>query len=131
MVLNLLGAGVAGLAAYSSFSFYAPIKHTITVSGLLRKAQQSTVAPDDLVVIEDTVHCEDLHYYEPAETLFTACEDDPLRRFSWFPPLANFGLAPGGKDRASIHVVDPKVGFPCAYCDAQAVHRPNGFSLNA
>jgi hypothetical protein len=64
----------------------------------------------EIIAIPDTVHCEDLHYYAPSGTLFTACEDNADTRFKWFPGLANFDdpeLA--SKSRGSIHVIDPKV----------------------
>lgn len=64
------------------------------------------------VVIEDTVHCEDVHHYRPANLLFTACEDEIKTRFDWFPGLGHLEAHAAGQ--GSIHVVDPKVSFcPC------------------
>lgn len=61
------------------------------------------------VYIEDTVHCEDVHHYRPANLLFAACEDSKSTRFDWFPPLGH--LTPRPEARGSIHVVDPKVSL--------------------
>ncbi|KAJ5110777.1 hypothetical protein N7532_001312 [Penicillium argentinense] len=57
------------------------------------------------IVIQDTVHCEDVHHYRPANLLFTACEDDKTVRFDWFPGLGHLKLH---SSQGSIHVVDPK-----------------------
>ena len=61
------------------------------------------------IYIEDTVHCEDVHHYQPANLLFAACEDAKSTRFDWFPPLGH--LTPRPEARGSIHVVDPKVSL--------------------
>ncbi|KAJ4302034.1 hypothetical protein N0V88_002167 [Collariella sp. IMI 366227] len=101
--LSLLGA----LLGYLLYSL-APYR-TLTVLGALRKYPDGMVAKDEVIVIPDTVHCEDLHYHASSGTLFTACEDNSETRFKWFPPLANFDdpeLA--GKARGSIHVIDPR-----------------------
>ncbi|KAF3761621.1 serum paraoxonase/arylesterase family protein [Cryphonectria parasitica EP155] len=64
---------------------------------------------EDLVRIGDTTHCEDLHYYAPANILFTACEDVSATRFKWFPPLAFFDDASvAWNARGSIHIIDPE-----------------------
>lgn len=59
------------------------------------------------IVIEDTIHCEDVHHYRPANLLFTACEDSKATRFDWFPGLGH--LKPDAAGKGSIHVVDPQV----------------------
>ncbi|KAG9950671.1 calcium-dependent phosphotriesterase, partial [Aureobasidium melanogenum] len=98
---------VAALAAISAY-IVPPIRHELTVLGVGRAIPQSTIAnAADYVKIEDTTHCEDLHYYEPANLLFTACEDNPKLRFDWFPPLGNFD-PPAGVAQGSIHVIDPE-----------------------
>ncbi|KAJ5885284.1 hypothetical protein N7495_009794 [Penicillium taxi] len=56
--------------------------------------------------IKDTVHCEDVHHYHPANLLFTACEDSKDTRLGWFPAVGH--LKPQMPARGSIHVVDPK-----------------------
>ncbi|KAJ5198369.1 uncharacterized protein N7498_007486 [Penicillium cinerascens] len=58
------------------------------------------------IFIEDTIHCEDVHHYRPANLLFAACEDSKSTRFDWFPPLGH--LTPQPEARGSIHVVNPK-----------------------
>ncbi|KAJ5594512.1 uncharacterized protein N7459_000720 [Penicillium hispanicum] len=55
--------------------------------------------------IEDTLYCEDVHHYRPANLLFTACEDSKVTRFEWFPGLGHLNPQ---SSRGSIHVVDPK-----------------------
>ncbi|KAI5204712.1 serum paraoxonase/arylesterase family protein [Aureobasidium subglaciale] len=99
-------ASIAALAALSTY-IIPPIRHELKVVGVGRAAIISTIAnAADYVKIEDTTHCEDLHYYAPANLLFTACEDRHTR-FSWFPPLGSFEPPVDGT-QGSIHVVDPK-----------------------
>jgi hypothetical protein len=102
-------ASVAALAALSSY--IAPsIRHELKVLGVGRSVPVSTIANAvDYVTIDDTTHCEDLHYYAPANLLFTACEDR-YTRFGWFPPLGNFE-PPRESTQGSFHVVDPEVCF--------------------
>jgi hypothetical protein len=96
-------ASVAALAALSSY-ITPSIRHELKVLGVGRTVPVSTI---DYVKIQDTIHCEDLHYYAPANLLFTACEDR-YTRFGWFPPLGNFEPPKGGV-QGSFHVVDPEV----------------------
>lgn len=99
---------IALLALLGSY-LYPSIKLRLTVLGVFRNPTVlTTLQEGDLVKIEDTVQCEDLHYYEPAKLLFTACQDSPAGRFMWFPPLATFDTPLF--TQGSIHVVDPKVG---------------------
>ncbi|KAJ5162410.1 hypothetical protein N7492_007802 [Penicillium capsulatum] len=58
------------------------------------------------VLIADTVHCEDVHHYRPANLIFTACEDTKATRFDWFPGLGH--LTPPAVARGSLHIIDPK-----------------------
>lgn len=90
---------------------YGPVSHYLTVVGAWRHPSRMVFATDsDLVKIKDTIVCEDLHLYHPTNTLFTACEDDPHRRFGWFPPLGNFERPPQTtEDGGSIHIIDPEV----------------------
>lgn len=87
----------------------------VTVLGVLRKPDNTLVANSaDIVTIEDTTHCEDLHYHAPSNSLFTACEDSVDTRFVWFPPLGTFDdPAVGQGSRGSIHVIDPQVRLRC------------------
>ncbi|KAK0652822.1 hypothetical protein B0T16DRAFT_106001 [Cercophora newfieldiana] len=97
------------LLAYAAYVLGPPLHRRLTVLGVLRHAPLSTLSADEIVVIQDTTHCEDVHYYAPSGTLFAACEDDPKTRFGWFPPLATFDDPELGKrGRGSIHVIDPK-----------------------
>ncbi|EFX02960.1 serum paraoxonase arylesterase family protein [Grosmannia clavigera kw1407] len=88
-----------------------PASHTLTALGFWRQPSRSLLADDqtDLIVIADTVNCEDLHYHAASQSLFTACEDTVETRFSWFPPLAIFD-DPSVLEttRGSLHVIDPE-----------------------
>lgn len=105
---GLITAALAGLAAY----MYGPATHgVLTKFGTFRELRSSPLAsPEDLVTIKDTTHCEDIHYYPPAHTLFSACEDVSATRFKWFPSLTVYedpSLAWNSK--GSLHTIDPEV----------------------
>lgn len=100
-------AGLTGLAAF----LYGPTTHRfLSKIGTFRELSSTPLSnPDDLVVLRDTTHCEDVHYYAPAHTLFTACEDVNETRFKWFPPLGAFGDASvAWNSKGSIHIIDPE-----------------------
>ena len=104
--LSLIGAALS----YLLYAYGPHVYRTGTVLGVLRWRPASTTGPDEIVVISDTVHCEDVHYYAPGEVLFSACEDNPETRLGWFPALANLddpGL--GRRGRGSIHIIDVSV----------------------
>lgn len=105
------GILVAGLTGLAAFLYGPPTHQVLTKIGTFRSLSSTTLAnPDDLVVLKDTTHCEDIHYYAPAHTLFTACEDVSTTRFQWFPPLASFGDASvAWNSKGSIHIIDPEV----------------------
>ncbi|KXG45720.1 uncharacterized protein PGRI_045760 [Penicillium griseofulvum] len=94
-----------GLVALVAF-LAGPISHFVQITGVFF-TPNSTVLGESQgpIYIEDTIHCEDVHHYRPANLLFTACEDNKNIRFSWFPPLGH--LLPLTA-QGSIHVVDPK-----------------------
>jgi hypothetical protein len=103
---------IVALLALLGGYLYPSVKLRFTVLGILRRpAPLNTLQKGDLIKIDDTVHCEDAHYYEPANVLFTACEDSAAGRFVWFPPLATFDTPQF--TQGSIHVIDPKVCSPC------------------
>ena len=83
----------------------------LSVLGVFRQPGVTIFAnPEDIVFIEDTTQCEDVHYYARTNTLFAACEAEPSARFSWFPPLTNFDdPVKAQNSRGSIHVIDPDV----------------------
>lgn len=111
---GILLAGLVGFAAYT----YGPGTHTaLTKFGAFRQLASSPLNdPADLVQIKDTVHCEDLHYYSPTNTLFTACEDVSATRFKWFPALACFDdPSVGWNAKGSIHTINPVVSSRCSY----------------
>lgn len=105
---GILMAGLTGLAAF----LYGPPTHRVLSKiGVFRSLSSTPLAnPDDLVILKDTTHCEDVHYYAPAHTLFTACEDVSTTRFQWFPPLDTYGSASvAWNSKGSIHIIDPEV----------------------
>ncbi len=63
---------------------------TARTLGIFRTPQNTPVEPENLMVIEGTAHCEDLHYNAASNRLFAACEGPSSRRHSWFPPMAIF-----------------------------------------
>lgn len=103
--ITYAAVALAGFATYIGPAFYRDLK----VVGLGRSITETTI-PNflDYNKIPDTVHCEDVHHYLPANLLFAACEDRHDTRFNWFPPLDNF-QPPAQGTQGSIHVIDPEV----------------------
>jgi hypothetical protein len=110
-------AFIVGLVSVLLAYTYGPaVQRFLTCIGTFRTAASTLVDPGDLVIIDDTIHCEDLHYYAPSGEIFTACEDSNTLRFSWFPALGLFGdTEAAAKAKGSIHVIDPKVSWKF-YC---------------
>ena len=98
---------LAGLAA-----FLTPIiTHLVRIGGPFLTPHPTILGEGQgPILIEDTIHCEDVHFYRPANLLFSACEDNQETRFSWFPGLGH--LEPVPSARGSIHVIDPKASWP-------------------
>ncbi|KAJ5555516.1 hypothetical protein N7461_003986 [Penicillium sp. DV-2018c] len=97
-----LSIGLVALIAFLA----GPISHFIRVAGVFLTPNPTVLAEGQApIYIEDTIHCEDLHHYRPANLLFTACEDDKSTRFKWFPPLGSFVPV---ATQGSIHVIDPE-----------------------
>ncbi|KAH7113952.1 hypothetical protein B0J13DRAFT_573982 [Dactylonectria estremocensis] len=89
-------------------SLYGPLAYRhLTVLGVLRRMKQTPLAnPGDIAIIQDTIHCEDLHYHQLSQSIFTACEDTVTTRFSWFPPVAVLDdPAIVDETQGSIHVI--------------------------
>jgi hypothetical protein len=106
--MGLLNSALLGLFAILVATLAPAVVHLIKIGGPFLTPNPTVLgAGQGPIVIEDTVHCEDLHHYRPANLLFTACEDLKDTRFDWFPGLAH--LDPKAAGRGSIHVVDPKV----------------------
>lgn len=108
------GILLAGLTGLAGFLYGPPTQRHLSKIGTYRSLTSTPLAnPDDLVVLKDTTHCEDVHYYAPAHILFTACEDVSTTRFHWFPPLGTYGDANvAWNSKGSIHVIDPEVSRP-------------------
>ncbi|KFA45618.1 hypothetical protein S40293_08631, partial [Stachybotrys chartarum IBT 40293] len=105
---SLINIGlVVALPMLLSYVF-VPIYDKLVLVGTFRKLQQSPLDnPDHLVVIDDTIHCEDMHYHAESNSVFTACEDSHETRFSWFPGLTLYNKPLAVLDsRGSIHVID-------------------------
>ncbi|ETS86818.1 hypothetical protein PFICI_00646 [Pestalotiopsis fici W106-1] len=89
-------------------TYYPVVQRTITVFGIYRSPSAVSVASaEDLVLIDGTIHCEDIHYYAPSHELYMACEDSPVTRFSWFPPLAEFNASVLSQSQGTLVVIDP------------------------
>ncbi|KAI1856310.1 uncharacterized protein JN550_013860, partial [Neoarthrinium moseri] len=87
---------------------YPGIQRVITVLGVFRTpATVQLTSSEDLVYVDGTIHCEDVHYHAPSHKLFTACEDSPVTRFGWFPPLAKFNASVLNQARGGLFVIDP------------------------
>jgi hypothetical protein len=93
------------------YNAYGPvIRRSFTVAGVFRYPTPIARAnSQDLVIIEGTTHCEDIHYHEPSHQLYTACEDSKKTRFSWFPPLGNFDVSTVRDSHGGLFVIDPDV----------------------
>lgn len=111
--LTTIAVSVALLAiplGYLYNSWLPVIQRVIVVVGVNRHAEAfKATNADDLVLIDNTVHCEDIHYYEPTNELYTACEDSHLTRFSWFPPLAEFNASVLDRARGGLFIIDTEV----------------------
>ncbi|KAJ5632985.1 hypothetical protein N7490_009324 [Penicillium lividum] len=100
---SIFGLGLVGLTA-----FWLPmIIHFLNIGGAFQTPTPTILGEGQGPIrIEDTIHCEDVHHYRPANLLFAACEDVKDTRFDWFPGLGH--LTPHPPARGSIHVIDPK-----------------------
>jgi hypothetical protein len=107
--MGLLSSAFLGLFAVLVAVLGPAVIHMIRICGPFQTPHPTVLgAGQGPIVIEDTVHCEDLHYHRPANLLFTACEDVKDIRFDWFPGLGHLDAKAVGQ--GSIHIVDPKVG---------------------
>lgn len=104
---------VAALGGGLAYLYGSATQQLVTRMGVLRQLTSTPLSsPDDLVVIQDTTHCEDLHYWAPSNTIFTACEDLNTTRAAWFPGLGTFNDASvAWSAKGSIHTIDPEVGY--------------------
>lgn len=104
--LLVLVIGVVAVLLY-----LAELPRASIVLGLWRQPAKTIVTdPHDFHLIPDTVHCEDLHYHEPSNLLFTACEGTEHTRQAWFPALAVLGDPTTGlKAQGALEVIDPRV----------------------
>ncbi|KAH6606107.1 serum paraoxonase arylesterase family [Trichoderma cornu-damae] len=96
------------LAVLLGYVYNFHLRRIIHVSGAFRKPERTEVAPGDYVTIDNTLHCEDMHYHELSGLIFTACEDYKGSRLTWFPPLGHFGDPSTAKMKGRLQVIDPK-----------------------
>lgn len=123
------GAFIIGLIAFWGYYLSDYTYRPLVVMGLFRgDIPPAIVAKDDLVVIPNTRHCEDLHQHAESGLIYTACEGENSPRYSWFPPLVNFDDPTlGAQSQGSIHVIDPKV---CKHPSARVAHSAFRFLTN-
>ena len=106
--IYVLAALVAATAFLATTSGLVPI--SLPFLGGSGKASNSFTSPDDLVVIEGTTHCADLHLHAKSNTLFTACDDAESTKFGWFPLLKRHeDPAATARTIGSIRKIDPSV----------------------
>jgi hypothetical protein len=99
------------LAIFAAIFYTAELPRAKLVFGIGRTPASTVVTnSQDLHVIPDTVHCEDIHYNEASNLLFTACEGNEVTRYAWFPGLGHLGDPNTGlKAQGTIEVIDPQV----------------------
>ncbi|QPG98865.1 hypothetical protein C2857_000230 [Epichloe festucae Fl1] len=98
------------VAVVAALIYTAELPRTSVVLGFWRtNANTILTDPSDFQTIPDTFQCEDVHYHEPSNLLFTACEGSQDTRQAWFPGLAHLDdPAAGLKAQGSIEVIDPR-----------------------
>ncbi|KAK8130340.1 hypothetical protein PG999_002720 [Apiospora kogelbergensis] len=98
------------LSVFLAYLYGTQVYRQLTIFGVFRTPTNTHISADDtVVVIEGTKHCEDLHWHDPSQLLFTACEGSQTTRWAWWPPLANHDDPTALKDvRASLVVINPK-----------------------
>ncbi|KAK5995389.1 Serum paraoxonase/arylesterase 2-like protein [Cladobotryum mycophilum] len=83
------------------------LQRPIKVLGIFRTPNSTVVPEGDFFVIEDTTHCEDLHYYPLSNEIFTACESSYGTRHSWFPALEHLNVT-GIPLNGNLQVIDAR-----------------------
>ncbi|KAK6825312.1 hypothetical protein PG987_012806 [Apiospora arundinis] len=98
------------ISVFLAYLYGTQVYRQLTIVGVFRTPANTHVSADDtVVVIEGTKHCEDLHWHDPSQLLFTACEGPQTTRWSWWPPLANHDDPTALQNaRGSLVVIDPK-----------------------
>lgn len=75
---------ILGLLVLLSSFLYKSVELRYRVLGMNRKV--TNLHGEDLRIIPDTVHVEDLHYHEPSGLLFGASEENADCHWKWWPP---------------------------------------------
>ncbi|OAA35510.1 serum paraoxonase/arylesterase family protein [Metarhizium rileyi] len=108
---SLASSGAVLILAIIAALFYtAELPRAKVVLGIGRKQKSTAIRdPNDFRIIPDTVHCEDIHYHEPSNLLFTACEGTESTRYAWFPGLGHLEDPEAAlKAQGSIEIIDPR-----------------------
>lgn len=110
-IFNLRRVATAvGVSAILAYQYVPTIQRGLVVFGITRGGSNTVVADGDLVVIQGTRHCEDIHHHEPSQSLFLACEGADSPRREWFPPLNIYRSSERGHTaQAEFRVIDTKV----------------------
>ena len=99
-------------------SFFLPtIFRLVRVFGVFRVVRNTPIATQaGFTIIDDTPHCEDMHFHEPSYQIFAAGEADEVVRFKWWPIVNNFELlkVPSSQAQGKLKVIDVKVQSPLA-----------------
>ncbi|KAK2616740.1 hypothetical protein QQS21_000352 [Conoideocrella luteorostrata] len=103
-------AAIILAAVLAVFIYTAELSRAPFVLGVGRQKASTPVSnPNDFHTIADTVHCEDIHYHEPSNLLFTACEGTESTRYGWFPGLGHLDDPTVAlKAQGVLEVIDPR-----------------------
>ncbi|KAI1811950.1 serum paraoxonase/arylesterase family protein [Poronia punctata] len=85
---------------------YPPVRHFTKILGIRPFENIANVHGSEIVLIPDTIACEDLEYHEPSGLIYTACSDD-LGTVSGWMPGAGALEHPDKPSFGSIKIIDP------------------------
>ncbi|KAH8130860.1 hypothetical protein FP744_10004276 [Trichoderma asperellum] len=97
------------LAVLLGYVYNVYLQRLLLVTGAFRQPGSTELASGDFMVIDSTLHCEDLHYHDSTGLIFTACEGFRGSRLKWFPPIDHF-FEPSnpGLHKGNLQIIDPK-----------------------
>lgn len=100
---------LVAVLAFLTTRLYPGAKTKATVFGLTRPRDGIVkIHGEKLIHIPDTLYCEDVHYHESFNKLFTACETVRDKRRKWFPPLGLLDYKHADTTGALV-MIDPEV----------------------
>ncbi|KAI1763921.1 calcium-dependent phosphotriesterase [Hypoxylon sp. FL1150] len=86
---------------------YAPLKREATILGLFRPLDSwQNLHGTENHAIDDTTACEDLHYHEPSNMLYSACIGNTATAAEWFPAAVSLDH-PEKPGYGTLVVIDP------------------------